>query len=198
MTVKKKSTEADVMNEVNRVPMSGESRRAMSLNIYDLQYLVRLQDMSNEAFKQTFNEEFAQSVIKSVSKEVAEVITPIYKKLEELADGQKLIAEDILAIKQRLDVMEDEVKTDKREIASIHKRLDNKRKKIEELECLVMNLQPETIESFRREVHELAPLLLKSVKVNSSWNIGLRIVSGVAIGIILMWFILKYWWVKIF
>lgn len=198
MSAKKKQPEVDVLNEVNRVPMSADSRAKMSLNIYDLQYLIRLQDLSNDAFKDTFNEEFRKEVAKSVAQELAEVLSPIYQKLSELADGQKLIAEDITAIKRRLDIMEDEVKTDKKEIANIHKRLDRKKDKIEELERCVKTLQPDAIEALRKEMHDFVPLLRKSMKVNSSWNIIFRISSGIIIGIVLMWFILKYWWVKIF
>jgi chromosome segregation ATPase len=198
MSAKKKQPEVDVLNEVNRVPMSADSRAKMSLNIYDLQYLIRLQDLSNDAFKDTFNEEFRKEVAKSVAQELAEVLSPIYQKLSELADGQKLIAEDIATIKRRLDIMEDEVKTDKKEIANIHKRLDRKKEKIEELERCVKNLQPDDIASFRKEMRDLAPLLRKSVRINSNWNIVFRIASGVAIGVLLMWFILKYWWIKLF
>lgn len=196
MSAKEKQTGIDILNEVNRVPMSPDSRAKMSLNIYDLQYLIRLQDLSNEAFKETFDEDFRKEVAKSVAGELAEVLMPIYQKLSELADGQKLIAEDITAIKKRLDIMEDEVNTDKKEIANIYKKLDLNKEKVEELEKSIENLQP--IESFRKEVQELAPLLRKSVKINSNWNIIFRIASGVAIGIVLMWFILKYWWVKLF
>jgi len=198
MSAKKKQTEVDVLNEVNRVPMSTDSRAKMSLNIYDLQYLIRLQDMSNEAFKETFNEEFRKEVARSVASELAEVLTPIYQKLSELADGQKAMAADVNAIKLRLDKMEDEVSSDKKEIANINKRLDIKKKKIAELEQCVKNLQPDAIEALRKEMHDFVPLLRKSMKVNSNWNIVFRIASGVAIGILLMWFILKYWWVKLF
>jgi chromosome segregation ATPase len=94
--------------------------------------------------------------------------------------------------------MEDEVSSDKKEIANINKRLDIKKKKIAELEQCVKNLQPDAIEALRKEMHDFVPLLRKSMKVNSNWNIVFRIASGVAIGILLMWFILKYWWVKLF
>ena len=201
MSAKKKQPEVDVLNEVNRVPMSQESRARMSLNIYDLQYLIRLQDLSNEAFKETFDEEFRKDVAKTVASELAEVLTPIYQKLSELADGQRLIADDVNAIKLRLDKMEDEVSSDKKEIANINIRLDSKKRKIEELEKCLKGLTPDAIEDikqFHKEFHELAPLLKKSVKVNSSWNIVFRIASGVAIGVLLMWFILKYWWVNLF
>ena len=201
MSAKKKQPEVDILNEVNRVPMSTDSRAKMSLNIYDLQYLIRLQDLSNEAFKETFDEDFRKEVAKSVASELAEVLTPIYQKLSELADGQKLIADDVNAIKLRLDKMEEEVSSDKKEIANINKRLDGKKRKIEELEKCLKGLHPDSIEEikeFRKEVRELAPLLRKSVKVNSNWNIVFRIASGVAIGVVLMWFILKYWWVKLF
>lgn len=198
MTAKTKQSEVDVMNEINRVPMTKESRERMSLNIYDLQYLIRLQDLSNEAFKQTFDEEFRKGLVVSIAKELAEVLAPINEKLAELAKGQKEIAADILDIKKRLDEMEDKVETDEEKIKDIEIRLDRKEKKIEELEKKVAIVQPESIFEFKREIEELKPLLVRSIKCNSFWNIGLRIVSGIGIGIGLMYIILKYWWVKLF
>jgi len=201
MTAKKKlsdNSDLDIINEVNRVPMTQSSRERMSLNIYDLQYLIRLQDLSNEAFKQTFDEEFRIEVAKSVAKELAEVLSPINDKLAELATGQKAIAADILDIKRRLDEMEDKVETEEGKIKDIETRLNKKKKKLAELEEKVAMLQPDYILKFKCEIEELKPLLLRSIKCNSFWNVVLRIISGVVIGIIAMYFILKHWWVNLF
>jgi chromosome segregation ATPase len=200
MTAKKSTSELDVdiMNEVNRVPMTTASRERMSLNIYDLQYLMRLQDLSNEAFKQVFDAEFRKEVAKSVAAELAEVLAPINDKLEELAKGQKLIADDITAIKDRLDEMEDKVEDDEKRIKAVESRLDRKKRKIVELEAKVELLQPDCIEHLREEMHDLIPLLRRTARTNSTSNIILRILAGILIGIGSMFFILKYWWIKLF
>jgi len=200
MTAKKSQSELDVdiMNEVNRVPMTAESRERMSLNIYDLQYLIRLQDLSNDAFRDTFNEEFRKEVARSVAAELAEVLAPINDKLGELAKGQQLIADDIAAIKDRLDDMEDKVEEDEKRIKAVETRLDKKKRKIAELEAKVELLQPDCIEQLREEMHDLIPLLRRTARTNSTSNIILRILAGILIGIGTMYFVLKYWWVNLF
>jgi len=194
MTAKKKSTEVDVMNEINRVPMTPSSREKMSLNIYDLQYLIRLQDLSNEAFKQTFDEEFRKDLVVSIAKELAEVLVPINDKLAELALGQKVISDNITEIKSRLDEMETKVESEDSRITVVEGRLEKKKKKLAELEAKVEMLQPDIITKCRQEMEELAPLLSRSIRLNSLWNIGLRIVSGIVLGFILVWLSLKYIW----
>ena len=194
MTAKTKQSEVDVMNEINRVPMTKESRERMSLNIYDLQYLIRLQDLSNEAFKQTFDEEFRKGLVVSIAKELAEVLVPINDKLAELALGQKVISDNITEIKSRLDEMETKVESEDSRITVVEGRLEKKKKKLAELEAKVEMLQPDIITKCRQEMEELTPLLSRSIRLNSLWNIGLRIVSGIVLGFILVWLSLKYIW----
>lgn len=93
----------DIMNEVNRVPMTDESRGKMTLNIYDLQFLVRLQDTANEALKEEFREEIIEKVTDRVAAQLAENITPIYNRLEELSRGQDRIEEAIERMTRRQD-----------------------------------------------------------------------------------------------
>lgn len=83
MTAKEKEKQ-DIMNEINRVPMSEESRSKMSLNIYDLQYLIRLQQMSNDAFLEDFKKEFCESIANKVTDQLAEVLVPIQTSIEDL------------------------------------------------------------------------------------------------------------------
>lgn len=201
MTAKTKQSEVDVMNEINRVPMTKESRERMSLNIYDLQYLIRLQDLSNDAFKQTFDEEFRKDLVVSIAKELAEVLAPINDKLAELARGQSELvkgqlemAADITEIKEKMHILEEDVDGTKKQIKDITIECSKRDKVLKDLKTKVEALQPDSIIEIRKEMKELSPLLKKSVKVNSIWNIALRIVAGIILGISLVWLLLKYTW----
>lgn len=201
MTAKTKQSEVDVMNEINRVPMTKESWERMSLNIYDLQYLIRLQDLSNEAFKQTFDEEFRKDLVVSIAKELAEVLAPINDKLAELARGQSELvkgqlemAADITEIKEKMHILEEDVDGTKKQIKDITIECSKRDKVLKDLKTKVEALQPDSIIEIRKEMKELSPLLKKSVKVNSIWNIALRIVAGIILGISLVWLLLKYTW----
>jgi len=204
MTAKKKlsdNSDLNIINEINRVPMTQSSRERMSLNIYDLQYLIRLQDLSNEAFKQTFDEEFRIEVAKSVAKELAEVIAPINEKLSSIAGDIKIMKEDITNIRERLGEVEDEVICEKKEISELKIRMEHKKKKIAELERKVALLQPDSIEylsKFSEKMLHLEPLLEKTIKSNSIINHIFRISIGVLIGIIAVYFLIKHWWVNLF
>lgn len=137
------------------------------------------------------NERLCKSVAEVVAKQLSETLTPIYLKLQELADGQEKMAEDISAIKLEQQRAKDEAR-------SIHDEIECQKKDIDILKKNVAILQPDSIESIRKEMHELIPLLRKSTKVNSPFNIVLRIAIGIILGIVFMWFIFKYWWVKLF
>ncbi|MDH7554350.1 MAG: hypothetical protein QHH74_11905 [Spirochaetota bacterium] len=109
MTAKKKMSELDIQNEVNRVPMTAENRANMSLNIYDLQYLIRLQELSNEAFMEEFNEKFCESVAVKVAKELGDTLAPIWKILSNLEDGQKRVEGLLKQLKNKVSSLEDRV-----------------------------------------------------------------------------------------
>jgi len=124
MTSKKTGTkvnveQVDIMNEINRVPMTQESRERMSLNIYDLQYLIRLQDMSNDSFREELKEiyikdntELCKSVTDIVCKQLSETLAPWSDTLQRLEKGQKEIATTLEEMKIRLGEVEDRVYVD--------------------------------------------------------------------------------------
>ena len=96
-----KRTEQEILNEVNRVPMTAESRAKMSLNIYDLQWLMRLQDVSNDAFRQ----EIVDDVAEKVSVKLAESLAPIYTRLEGL---EQKLTERMNNLEQRVYISDEE------------------------------------------------------------------------------------------
>ena len=89
----KKKQDDDILKEINRVPMSPENRDRMSLNICDLQYLIRLQDMSNESFLE----------------ELKEFLLPIHTKLSDLETGQNNILKALETFDKRITVVEEKV-----------------------------------------------------------------------------------------
>jgi len=106
MTAKKKMSEPDILNEVNRVPMTAENRANMTLNIYDLQYLIRLQELSNDAFMEEFNEKFCENVAIKVAKELGATLAPIWKILANLEDGQKRVEKLLGQLKMKVSSLE--------------------------------------------------------------------------------------------
>lgn len=131
MTAKKTAEreQLDILNEVNRVPMTEESRKRMSLNIYDLQYLIRLQEMSNDAFREELqelyekdNENTVKLVVEAVTKQLAETFTNYTRALEELSLVQNEIKEGILKLTQRIDTVHNQVfVTDEKRITYLEK-----------------------------------------------------------------------------
>lgn len=134
------------------------------------------------------NERLCKSVANIVALQLAETLTPIYLKLEELATGQANMAVDIGKIK------DDQVKQTK----EIKEKIKTTEEDIETLKDQVAFLQPENIITFRKELEDMMPLLRKSIKINSIWNILLRIFITLVGGIIAVFFLFKYWWIKLF
>jgi hypothetical protein len=182
----------DILNEVNRVPMSEEGREKMTLNIYDLQYLVRLQDMSNDAFREELREIYeadnasiCKSVVNEVSKTLAEVLAPFYEQMSMIANDIKDIKVDVLNIRNRLHVIEVKQADDESKIVEIVSRLDKKKVRIEELEAKILLLQPEPIEELVKEVHGIRPSIIKLIKTQKWFNIAFRIAIAVTISTII-------------
>lgn len=118
MTAKKNTDlekeKVDIMNEVNRVPMTQSSRERMSLNIYDLQYLIRLQEMSNDAFREELKEIYLKDndqLIKDVVEVIQQELKPINSSLIEIKGDVKTIKGDLLELKERLKSDEDRIVT---------------------------------------------------------------------------------------
>lgn len=134
------------------------------------------------------NERLCKSVANIVALQLAETLTPIYLKLEELATGQANMAVDIGKIK------DDQVKQTK----EIKEKIKTTEEDIETLKDQVAFLQPENIITLRQEIEDMMPLLRKALKVNSTWNILLRIGGALVLGIFIVFLLLKYWWIKLF
>ena len=134
------------------------------------------------------NERLCKSVANIVALQLAETLTPIYLKLEELATGQANMALDIGKIK------DDQVKQTK----EIKEKIKTTEEDIETLKDQVAFLQPENIITLRQEIEDMMPLLRKSIKINSVWNILLRIIITLVTGIVAVFFLFKYWWIKLF
>lgn len=134
------------------------------------------------------NERLCKSVANIVALQLAETLTPIYLKLEELATGQTNMAVDIKKIK------DDQVKQTK----EIKEKIKTTEEDIETLKDQVAFLQPENIITLRQEIEDMMPLLRKALKVNSTWNILLRIGGALVLGIFIVFLLLKYWWIKLF
>lgn len=134
------------------------------------------------------NERLCKSVANIVALQLAETLTPIYLKLEELATGQANMAVDIGKIK------DDQVKQTK----EIKEKIKTTEEYIETLKDQVAFLQPENIITLRQEIEDMMPLLRKALKVNSTWNILLRIGGALILGIFIVFLLFKYWWIKLF
>lgn len=134
------------------------------------------------------NERLCKSVANIVALQLAETLTPIYLKLEELATGQANMAIDIGKIK------DDQVKQTK----EIKEKIKTTEEDIETLKDQVAFLQPENIITLRQEIEDMMPLLRKALKVNSTWNILLRIGGALILGIFIVFLLFKYWWIKLF
>jgi predicted nuclease with TOPRIM domain len=112
----------------------------------------------------------------------------------ELVKGQLEMAADITEIKEKMHILEEDVDGTKKQIKDITIECSKRDKVLKDLKTKVEALQPDSIIEIRKEMKELSPLLKKSVKVNSIWNIALRIVAGIILGISLVWLLLKYTW----
>jgi|WetSurSiteA1Bulk_404760.scaffolds.fasta_scaffold07298_3 hypothetical protein len=193
--------DTDIMNEVNRVPMTEESRERMTLNIYDLQYLVRLQDMSNESFRQELqeiyekdNDQMCKNVVEVIQQELSPInatLLLLSKTVSSIAADISIIKMDIISIKERLSLIESKQKVDENELKIVQERLDKKKQRIEVLETKVDLLQPEPIIKLVKEVHDLKPKIERLNKTQSWWNIGMRIALAVSISTILMLFAIE-------
>lgn len=112
--------EAKILEEIMSVPMTERSRKEMTLNIADHQFLCRLMTVRDDANREELrkylkeiyladNKQLCENVSKVIAKEVAETISPIWQKLEDLAKGQKEISDTLIAMNKRMKVIEDQV-----------------------------------------------------------------------------------------
>lgn len=137
------------------------------------------------------NERLCKSVANVVASQLAETLSPIYLKLEELATGQTNMAVDIKKIK------DDQILANL-QTQAIGEKIKSTEQDVETLKEQVAVLQPEAIICFRKEIEDMMPLLRKALKVNSTWNILLRIGGALVLGIFIVFLLLKYWWIKLF
>ena len=137
------------------------------------------------------NDRLCKSVANVVASQLAETLTPIYLKLEELATGQTNMAVDIKKIK------DDQVLANL-QTKEIREKIKSTEQDVETLKEQVAVLEPEAIITFRQEIEDMMPLLRKALKVNSTWNILLRIGGALVLGIFIVFLLFKYWWIKLF
>jgi len=118
MTAKHKPDPKDLLAQV---PMSEKALAGMTLTSDDLQFLLRLQDLRDEVIKdelkEFLNDYFARDnkrlvaeITRNVTEEVAETISPIWRMLEELANGQIGIQKAVAALAIKFDDHEKRIK----------------------------------------------------------------------------------------
>jgi hypothetical protein len=201
---KEEKKEVNIMNEVNRVPMTQESRARMTLNIYDLQYLIRLQDLSNDAFREELKKLYEEDN-DTMCKNIAEIVEAqnkiLFKAIENqtnvievVAKDISIIKKDIINIKDRLEIIEDSVEKDENEIKLIKNRCDERLERIEIIEKDLGRLNLKFIEELIKDMEEARPKLLKLLKYSSPLSTSIRIFGAMILGWIMTWLLMKYAW----
>lgn len=202
--VNEDKTQTDIMNEVNRVPMTKESRELMTLNIYDLQYLVRLQDLSNDAFREEIKEIYEadnDTMCRNIAEIVATQNKSIFlalekqtKVIEKIAEDISVIKIDITNIKDRLEIIEDAVEEDEKEIKLIKNRCDERLERIESIERKVVALDSQLIKELIKDMEEARPKLIKLLQYSSPLSTSIRVFGAMILGWAMTWLLMKYAW----
>jgi hypothetical protein len=134
MTAKKTTVKTDLKDEIKRLMTPDAAKELADLSPTFQQFLIRWTDLRDMVMKEEImdtvgnallkdNEALCKNVANVVCCQVAETISPIWNKLEEMSTRQKDIAADVGSIKTDILAIRTRLKCDEDSIISIDKRL---------------------------------------------------------------------------